>query len=86
MRWPPSLLFFLRLSQHSGIVRALFARDLVLSTNLYVIANATAQLLTVPPYAVSAVVLILVSYVSDKRQTRGYFVAGANVLAAVGYV
>ncbi|PAV15126.1 MFS general substrate transporter [Pyrrhoderma noxium] len=48
--------------------------------------NATAQLLTVPPYAVSAVVLILVSYVSDKRQTRGYFVAGANILAAVGYV
>ena len=63
-----------------------FVRGLVTSTNLYVIANATAQLLTVPPYAVSAVVLVLVSYVSDKRQTRGYFVAGANVLAAVGYV
>ncbi|PIL23422.1 MFS general substrate transporter [Ganoderma sinense ZZ0214-1] len=48
--------------------------------------NARAQLLTVPPYAVAAVFLCLNSYVSDRLQSRGPFVAGVSALAAVGYV
>ena len=49
-------------------------------------ANARAQLLTVPPYAVAAVFLCLNSYVSDRLQSRGPFVAGVSALAAIGYV
>ncbi|EKM58060.1 uncharacterized protein PHACADRAFT_252046 [Phanerochaete carnosa HHB-10118-sp] len=48
--------------------------------------NARAQLLTVPPYAVCAVVLCLVSYVSDRLQSRGLYVALASALGAVGYL
>ncbi|KAI0819921.1 MFS general substrate transporter [Trametes gibbosa] len=48
--------------------------------------NARAQLLTVPPYAVAAVYLCLTSYVSDRLQTRGIFVAAASALAGIGYV
>ncbi|KAI0631138.1 MFS general substrate transporter [Trametes polyzona] len=48
--------------------------------------NARAQLLTVPPYAVAAVYLCLNSYVSDRLQSRGLFIAAASALAGVGYV
>ncbi|KAI5122100.1 hypothetical protein M0805_002222 [Coniferiporia weirii] len=48
--------------------------------------NAIAQLLTVPPYAVAAVVLTLTSYVSDRLQSRGIFMAGSCVLGAIGYL
>lgn len=51
-----------------------------------VTANALAQLLTVPPYAVTAVFLCLNSYISDRLQSRGVFVAAVSALAAVGYV
>ncbi|KAI0760248.1 MFS general substrate transporter [Fomes fomentarius] len=48
--------------------------------------NALAQLLTVPPYAVTAVFMCLNSYTSDRLQNRGVFVAAVSALAAVGYV
>ncbi len=48
-------------------------------------ANALAQLLTVPPYAVAAVVLFMVCYAADRMQSRGVFVAGASVVGAIGY-
>ncbi|KAI0716553.1 MFS general substrate transporter [Earliella scabrosa] len=48
--------------------------------------DALAQLLTVPPYAVTAVFLCLNSYTSDRLQSRGVFVAAVSALAAVGYV
>ncbi|KAI0738952.1 MFS general substrate transporter [Daedaleopsis nitida] len=48
--------------------------------------NALAQLLTVPPYAVTAIFLCMNSYISDRLQSRGVFVAAASALAAVGYV
>ncbi|GJE96543.1 MFS general substrate transporter [Phanerochaete sordida] len=48
--------------------------------------NARAQLLTVPPYAVCAVVLCLTSYASDRMQSRGLCVAFASALGAVGYL
>ncbi|KAL1717068.1 major facilitator superfamily domain-containing protein [Schizophyllum commune] len=48
-------------------------------------SNATAQLLTVPPYAVAAAVLTLLSIASDRLQSRGTFMAGASALGGVGY-
>ncbi|KAI9067862.1 MFS general substrate transporter [Trametes sanguinea] len=48
--------------------------------------NALAQLLTVPPYAVAAVYLCLTSYVSDRLQSRGLFIAAASALAGIGYI
>ncbi|PCH35272.1 MFS general substrate transporter [Wolfiporia cocos MD-104 SS10] len=48
--------------------------------------DALAQLLTVPPYAVSAVFLCINSYVSDRLQSRGIFVAYVSAVAAVGYI
>ncbi|KAI0760249.1 MFS general substrate transporter [Fomes fomentarius] len=47
--------------------------------------NALTQLLTVPPYAVAAVVLFMVCYAADRMQSRGVFVAGASVVGAIGY-
>ena len=49
-------------------------------------ANARAQLLTVPPYAVSVVVLCITSYMSDRMQSRGLLVAFSSALGAVGYM
>ncbi|KAI0805978.1 MFS general substrate transporter [Irpex lacteus] len=48
--------------------------------------NARAQLMTVPPYAVCAVVLCLCSYISDRIQSRGLFIAGASAVCGIGYV
>lgn len=48
--------------------------------------NALAQLLTVPPYAVAAVVLCLFSYTSDRLQTRGTIVAISCTIGAIGYL
>jgi len=48
--------------------------------------NANAQLLTVPPYAVAAVVLTTLSYASDRLQSRGLFMAGASALGGIGYL
>ncbi|KAJ7858727.1 MFS general substrate transporter [Mycena leptocephala] len=48
--------------------------------------NAVAQLLTVPPYAVSAIVLVSFSFASDRMQTRGVFMSIACTLSGIGYV
>jgi hypothetical protein len=47
-----------------------------------VAANVKAQLLTVPPYAVSAMILILFSYCSDRLQT---YVPGCELFTAPSY-
>lgn len=49
-------------------------------------ANARAQLLTVPPYAVCAVVLLLFSYASDRLQSRGIFLSCAASIGGIGYL
>ena len=49
-------------------------------------ADAQAQLLTVPPYAVSAVVLLIVSYFSDRYQSRGIPISCAASLSGIGYL
>ena len=48
-------------------------------------ANAQAQLLTVPPYAVAAAVLMGVSYTTDRLKTRGVFVVIASAVGGIGY-
>ncbi|THH23187.1 hypothetical protein EUX98_g7988 [Antrodiella citrinella] len=48
--------------------------------------NARAQLLTVPPYAVCAVVLLLFSYASDRLQSRGIFLSCAASIGGIGYL
>jgi len=48
--------------------------------------NALAQLLTVPPYAVAAIMLVSFSMVSDRLQSRGIFMAIATSIAGIGYV
>ncbi|KAJ7468015.1 MFS general substrate transporter [Mycena latifolia] len=48
--------------------------------------NAIAQLLTVPPYAVAAILLLSFSYASDRLQSRGIFMAIASTISGIGYV
>ncbi|KAJ3512418.1 hypothetical protein NMY22_g15336 [Coprinellus aureogranulatus] len=49
-------------------------------------SNAVSQLLTVPPYATAAVVLILFARTSDIRQSRGVFMVIACTLSGLGYL
>ncbi|KAF8348602.1 MFS general substrate transporter [Amanita rubescens] len=49
-------------------------------------SDARAQLFTVPPYVVTAVVLITFSFISDKLQTRGVPISIACTISAVGYL
>jgi len=49
-------------------------------------SNARAQLFTVPPYAVAAVVLVSFSYASDRMQSRGIFMAVSCTIGAIGYL
>lgn len=67
------------LSYFLGIIRAC-------DISLFYIANAKAQLLTVPPYAVSAIVLIILSYFSDRFQSRGIPLSCAASIGAIGYL
>ncbi|KAF9467805.1 MFS general substrate transporter [Collybia nuda] len=48
--------------------------------------NALAQLLTVPPYAVAAVVLVLFAFASDRLQNRGLFMAISSSIGGIGYL
>ncbi|KAG8705777.1 hypothetical protein FRC08_001456 [Ceratobasidium sp. 394] len=53
---------------------------------VYAGANANAQLLTVPPYAVAAIFMISVSYISDRIQSRGIFMSASSGLGGIGYL
>ncbi|KZS98503.1 MFS general substrate transporter [Sistotremastrum niveocremeum HHB9708] len=48
--------------------------------------NADAQLLTVAPYACATVVIVILSWLSDRLQTRGLVVASSCTIAAIGYI
>ncbi|KAK0494610.1 MFS general substrate transporter [Armillaria luteobubalina] len=71
-----------------GVNCALASISAFLPTIIQTFGNtdAVAQLLTVPPYAVAAVVLTLFSYASDRLQTRGWFMAVASLIGAIGYL
>ncbi|EEB99317.1 hypothetical protein MPER_01025, partial [Moniliophthora perniciosa FA553] len=49
-------------------------------------SNANSQLLTVPSYAVAAVVLTTSSAASDRLQSRGVFMMAATALGGIGYL
>ncbi|KZT57877.1 MFS general substrate transporter [Calocera cornea HHB12733] len=49
-------------------------------------AGANAQLFTVPPYAIAAAVLIVVSFVSDKYQSRGWPMFISSMVGGTGYL
>ncbi|KIJ15957.1 2.A.1.14 the Anion:Cation symporter family [Paxillus involutus ATCC 200175] len=48
--------------------------------------NALAQILTVPPYIVAAIVLCTTAYYTDRFQSRGLAVAGSCFVGAIGYL
>ena len=66
------------------IVRLFLTQLISLSFPLQ--ANALAQLLTVPPYAVAAIILAMVSWATDRLKTRGIFVVFSSFVGAIGYV
>lgn len=45
-----------------------------------------AQLLTVPPYVVAAILTIVVGYLADRTRQRGLFNMGCVTLAATGFI
>lgn len=47
--------------------------------------SAEVQALTVPVYAVGAILYLIAAYISDKTQRRGYFILVAIVFAVAGY-
>ncbi|KAI0738942.1 MFS general substrate transporter [Daedaleopsis nitida] len=49
-------------------------------------ANALAQLLTIPPYIVSAVFMCACCYASDKLRVRGPFVIATSMVSGAGYI
>ncbi|KAJ2445080.1 hypothetical protein GGF42_006114 [Coemansia sp. RSA 2424] len=48
--------------------------------------EATAQLMTVPPYACAIVCVFAMCWNSDRTQRRGYHVAASAALACLGYI
>ncbi len=49
-------------------------------------ANALAQLLTVPPYAVTSIVITISSWLSDRLLTRGLFIIISSAVGGAGYL
>ena len=77
--YPPS-------SPHLGLVGLRLNLHPRFKEYIFSSANARAQLLTVPPYAVAAVILLSLSYASDKLQSRGIFMSIACALGGIGYL
>ncbi|KIJ15995.1 Anion:Cation symporter family protein [Paxillus involutus ATCC 200175] len=49
-------------------------------------SSALSQLLTVPPYAVAGLILLIASYTSDRIQSRGLMIAAACTSGGIGYM
>ncbi|KAJ7583658.1 MFS general substrate transporter [Mycena floridula] len=49
-------------------------------------SDALVQLLTVPPYAVAAIMLVSFCYASDRMQSRGMFMATASSIGGIGFL
>jgi hypothetical protein len=49
-------------------------------------ANARAQLLTVPPYAVTSLIITISSWSSDRLLSRGLFIIASSATGGIGYV
>lgn len=70
-----------------GIYTPLYSIALFLPTIVKAMghADATAQLMTVPPYAVACVVTIAGGYATDRARTRGVFMIGFEIVAIIGF-
>jgi len=71
-----------------GLNCALTAMSAFLPTILKTLGftNANAQLLTVPNYAVAAVVLVGTCWISDRRQSRGIYLFIMSLVGVVGFL
>ncbi|KAH8700118.1 major facilitator superfamily domain-containing protein [Talaromyces proteolyticus] len=49
-------------------------------------SNASAQLLTVPPYAVAFILVVVVAVYSEKTHLRAPFIMGSSALGIIGYI
>jgi len=72
---------------YMGADGSLYAFSLFLPTIIAGLGykSTTANLLSVPPYAVAAVVTVLVGYIADRTQQRGYCNMGVSLFGIVGF-
>jgi len=72
---------------YMGADGSLYAFSLFLPTIIQNLGytSTTANLLSVPPYAVAAVVTVFVGWLADRTQQRGYCNMGASVFGVVGF-
>ncbi|KAK7978202.1 major facilitator superfamily domain-containing protein [Apiospora saccharicola] len=73
---------------YSGALVPLYAFSLFLPTILKGMGHVgtRAQLLSVPPYAVAAVLTVVVGFVADKTKCRGYCNAATVLIGIAGFV
>ncbi|KAF9500712.1 MFS general substrate transporter [Pleurotus eryngii] len=71
-----------------GLNCALASISAFLPTIIQTFGNtpAASQLLTVPPYAVAAAVLVCFAIASDRMQSRGVFMCIASCIGGIGYL
>jgi hypothetical protein len=84
----PSVYSISRLAQPCSVLIPIYAIALFTPTiiNELGFSAATAQLLTVPPFAAGCVFTILVGIYSDKYQLRGPVVIGCAFVSLIGYI
>jgi cyanate permease len=72
---------------YMGADGSLYAFSLFLPTIIQNLGykSTTANLLSVPPYAVAAVVTVFVGWLADRTKQRGYCNMGASVFGVVGF-
>jgi hypothetical protein len=72
---------------YMGADGSLYAFSLFLPTIIAGLGytSTTANLLSVPPYAVAAVVTVLVGWIADRTQQRGYCNVGTSLFGIVGF-
>lgn len=72
---------------YMGADGSLYAFSLFLPTIIAGLGykSTTANLLSVPPYAVAAVVTVVVGYIADRTQQRGYCNMGVSLFGIVGF-
>ena len=72
---------------YMGVDMPLYAFSLFVPTIIRDLGyeSTTAQLLSVPPYAVAAVLTIIIGFTADRTRQRGWCNIGISVLAIVGF-
>ncbi|KAK4174291.1 major facilitator superfamily domain-containing protein [Triangularia setosa] len=81
-------LTWLTASAYFGLLSAIYSIGLFLPTIILKLGPYTAhqaQLMTVPPYAVAAVMTLIVAFVSDRLRLRGIVMLFTVPVAIVGY-